>query len=583
MPGCLGNVTALKLLDVSRNALTGSLPPELSITGMKLAVWDNNLTSTVPSGYASKLSWIALAYNPALYGAWPSGLQSYGYLAGTGYTNTFTYDVGLGTMLGNNVPTAGTGCLTGTSIGLSQPLFTTLSAAAAALDPSGALLPSWRRGWQPCAPYTSPAQNASTSVAYGQSWAGVGGSCQDGAFVSGAWQRCVISQTQAGVQAITLSGLGLNGTLPAVLSSVASLTYLDVSRNALTGSLPPELNLTGLKLSVFDNNLTGTVPTTYVSKLSWIALAYNPALYGAWPSGLQPYGYTGALPIVQSSYTSTVTAFAYASGVATGVRSPTAGTGCMTGTSLGLDRPMNAILRDAVAALDPSGALLPSWRRGWQPCAPYTGPAQNTSSVMYGQSWAGVGVNCHDGTFSAGAWQSCSSIASYAGAGVQQLLLDGLGLNGTLPLQLRELRTVTTVSLTNNALTGSIPAAWCARRRRAACCARRAEAAACCACLRHRGLPMSWALFPNNTVGFAAMSMLDLNRNALSGSLPPELVNVTSLRQLAVWDNNLTSTVPSAYTSLSWIALAYNPALYGAWPSGLQSYGYLAGMGYNLF
>ena len=59
---------------------------------------------------------------------------------------------------------------------------------------------------------------------------------------------------------------------------------------------------------------------------------------------------------------------------------------------------------------------------------------------------------------------------------------------------------------------------------------------------------MNWTLVPNNTVGFAALSMLDLNRNALTGTLPPELVNVSSLKQLAVWDNNLTSTVPSAYT-----------------------------------
>jgi hypothetical protein len=148
--------------------------------------------------------------------------------------------------------------VTATSLGLSQPLWVLLRQAAAALDPSGALLPSWRLGIQPCAPYANPAQSSSSPV-YGRSWTGVSAWCQDGGWSSGSWQRCTTSYTPTSigaVNAIVLNSLGLNGTLPALLSQVSSLTFIDVSRNVLTGTLPPELASisTTLRLSVFDNN-----------------------------------------------------------------------------------------------------------------------------------------------------------------------------------------------------------------------------------------------------------------------------------------------------------------------------------------
>jgi hypothetical protein len=280
--------------------------------------------------------------------------------------------------------------------------------------------------------------------------------------VNSAWQRCTSSYTGSigSINALVLNSLGLNGTLPALLSSVSSLTFLDVSRNVLSGTLPPELaNISTLfKLSVFDNNFTGTVPSSYavggVGKLSWLAASYNPGLYGAWPNGLSPQGYASSV------YTATVSSFSYSATTdATGNSAPGAGTGCFTGTSLGLDSPMYVTLATIAAALDPSGALLPSWRVGWQPCKPYT--PQNSSSPMYGRSWVGVSGNCLDGAFAANAWQRCSSNTLYALGGVQMLVLNSLGLNGTLPVALRELRTLTTLSVWNNSLVGSIPPVWC--------------------------------------------------------------------------------------------------------------------------
>ena len=236
-----------------------------------------------------------------------------------------------------------------------------------------------------------------------------------------------------------------------------------MSRNLLTGTLPPELaNIsTSLRLSVFDNNLTGTVPSAYavnsVGKLSWLAAAYNPGLYGAWPNGLQPAGFSS------TSYYTSGSNFGYsaASTDASTANMPTTGTGCFTGTSLGLDSPMYVTLRTIAAALDPNGTQLPSWRTGWQPCKPYGTPAQNSSSLMAGKSWAGVGSYCADGAFASGQWQTCSSSQGYAVGGVQMLVLNSLGLGGTLPVALRELRTLTTLSVWNNSLVGSMPPEWC--------------------------------------------------------------------------------------------------------------------------
>ena len=145
-----------------------------------------------------------------------------------------------------------------------------------------------------------------------------------------------------------------------------------------------------------------------------------------------------------------MTPFTYTNGV------PTAGTGCFYGTSLGLDSPLYAVLQGAAAALDPSGAWLPGWRTGVQPCPPYSGQ-NSTTSAGYGSSW--TGVTCQDGAAGVG----CTTTSASAVGGVKALIVEGRSLNGTLPITLRELRTVTSLSVANNALTGSIPASWCAR------------------------------------------------------------------------------------------------------------------------
>lgn len=97
---------------------------------------------------------------------------------------------------------------------------------------------------------------------------------------------------------------------------------------------------------------------------------------------------------------------------------------------------------------------------GINPCLEW-----NTATTYYqlksapnlGQGWNGV--LCKD-TF------TTAAASASAEGGVLQLALaffssnSTMPLAGTLPLELMELRTATTINLANHALTGTIPACW---------------------------------------------------------------------------------------------------------------------------
>ena len=197
------------------------------------------------------------------------------------------------------------------------------------------------------------------------------------------------------------------------------------------------------------------------SKLSWLAVSYNPSLYGAWPSGLQPAGFASATWSGVGNYYTSSSYFTYnptSSADSSAGNTVSSGTGCVTATSLGLSQPLWALLQQAAAALDPSGALLPSWRLGIQPCAPYANPAQSSSSPVYGRSWTGVSAWCQDGGWSSGSWQRCTTSYTPTSIGaVNAIVLNSLGLNGTLPALLSQVSSLTFIDVSRNVLTGTLP------------------------------------------------------------------------------------------------------------------------------
>jgi hypothetical protein len=238
---------------------------------------------------------------------------------------------------------------------------------------------------------------------------------------------------------------------------------------------------------VYDNQFSGTIPSGY-SSLSWIAVAYNPGLVGQLPSGLNSsklYAYSAYTNGLYSWYYAYTLGAGQLYGYPPSYNNAGYGTGWLYGTSIGLDRPLAAILMDIKAAVDPSGAYLPSWNSSAaQPCRPWSNlgsaPMQSAASATRGAGWkyistvsvVGSAEYCQDWQNAGSNYAVYNSPTTWATntipvGGIAALWLSGAGLNGTLPVQLQELRTATAVSLSVNSLTGTLPSAWCVPLRAA--------------------------------------------------------------------------------------------------------------------
>jgi hypothetical protein len=194
------------------------------------------------------------------------------------------------------------------------------------------------------------------------------------------------------------------------------------------------------------------VPAALTS-LSWLALAYNPLLYGALPAAFS----TSKL-FAWSAYHQTYNSAATVYNTASYGAPPRYGSGVLYGTSMGLNRSMISILRDVQAALDPNGtsALAASWGGAHlQPCAPWGSannyPGQQSSSAGFGRAWLGVTCNEWDLNINA-------VTAQYGGLSDLNLGLASPPLTGTIPVQLCELfPSITFLDLSENALVGALP------------------------------------------------------------------------------------------------------------------------------
>lgn len=96
-------------------------------------------------------------------------------------------------------------------------------------------------------------------------------------------------------------------------------------------------------------------------------------------------------------------------------------------------------------AMDPTGVGLSSWNstRTQQPCLPYAGQPNNRPGT-YGGSWRGV--TCLS------TYPSGPALGRVVLGGIQLLQIGSLGLGGTAPLALAELRTATVIDISNNYL-----------------------------------------------------------------------------------------------------------------------------------
>lgn len=285
-----------------------------------------------------------------------------------------------------------------------------------------------------------------------------------------------------------MAGNLLNGTLPASLGTLTptpSTCGLWLANNLFSGAfcddacpLPrtwrkrlQEARHALLPPLIPPSSAPGTIPSA-MAALSSAAVAYLPLVVGPMPAGLtvavyypsvrtrraRPGGRTHARrsgPSIASGASSLRTLPfnpTHKAAKAVVVLQPlTAGACCLLqagggfyyrGSSIGLDRPMGAILGDIADALDLSRQTLFDWT-GLQPCAP-TLSGQARPSATSGGGW--LGVTCGDDT-------------TNKEGGVTAISLASLGLTGSLAGAFRELRTLRTASVQNNLLQGTIPQA----------------------------------------------------------------------------------------------------------------------------
>jgi hypothetical protein len=136
---------------------------------------------------------------------------------------------------------------------------------------------------------------------------------------------------------------------------------------------------------------SGTIPSSYSAfSTNGVGIAYNPSLVGTIPPLVKidtVYGQQGG-----TAYT-------------------------LMGTSIGLDRPMGAILMEVARALDPSMTILYDWV-GLQPCPPLSG----------------FGTPNHSPTYAMGGYTGVTCAAT---GGITAINRASLGLNGTIPIQAR--------------------------------------------------------------------------------------------------------------------------------------------------
>ncbi len=273
IPRELGQLTDLEYLNLGDNELSGEIPPEIGAFAnlSTLSLWGDQLKGDVPSepGQLTQLTDLFLEYND-LSGMMPPELGR--------LTKLTRLDLGGNEKLAGPVPRE----------------LTNLTMLSALLSPENVCVPwgapfdswiesvQWRFDGSRCPPsdvdpHVRAIDRAALEALYratdGDHWHDNSGGLTEEPVER--WAD-VATGPQGRVIKLDLSGVFRGGVIPAEIGQLASLEYLDLSRNRLTGTIPAELGqLASLTyLSLPDNQLSGRIP----SQLGRLASLTRPVL-----------------------------------------------------------------------------------------------------------------------------------------------------------------------------------------------------------------------------------------------------------------------------------------------------------------
>ena len=330
------------------------------------------------------------------------------------------------------------------------------------------------------------------------------------------------------VVALDLSHLGLNGRIPAELSTLDGLAVLRLGDNRLAGSIPPELGaLSGLRTLNLENNaLTGEIPWELGALEGLVSLRLgNNELTGN-TRDFAPLANLRVLALENTGLTGKI--------------HPWLGK-LWRLEELRLDNnrlygrfPEELDLLDRLAVLRLGG-------NAFNDCLPAASRAARTrhndleSADLLCESSPGSKPDLfEDGArlmrmrdILAGDavlnWSYTRPVSSWQGVTIRgtgrvvRLELRNLNLTGRIPAELGELNRLQALRLDGNRLTGPIPP---------------------------------------ELGNLTRLVLLSLEGNRLTGPIPPELANLSNLRLLWLADNRLTGSIPPELAEIESISLA---------------------------
>ena len=373
---------------------------------------------------------------------------------------------------------------------------------------------------------------------------------------------------------LDLSNNHLTGEIPSELGDLRSLVYLDLSGNLLTGRIPSELGrLSDLQLlDLSSNRLSGEIPSELgnLRSLRYLSLQYNADLSGPLPFSFSNLNALQNLSLLGTSVCAPTEALFQNWLQGIGNRSGVVNCGTQTSS----DRDVLIALYNATGG--------PYWenRSNWlsnEPVGSWYGVSTNTAGRVYSLVLEDNNLN--------------GSIPALLGnmVGLEMLDISDNGLSGNLPSSLGNLTNLITLDLGNNQLSGRIPIevlslpnletlelsgnwfeGWPTGPTTPTVLTDREVLIA----LYNSTGGANWTNKTNwlsnqpldrwygvSTNAEGRVDSLFLDDNQLSGSIPPELGNLTGLESLWLGDSQLSGSIPlelGNLTSLQSLALVDN-------------------------